>query len=283
MVPARFRSRLVVTCMLAAFTGGGSFLDAAQLSERKKAQGFVALADGDATGRELTEQSELWMLEVRLKPMRLIWVDTTDPETGKPRRDMVWYLVYQAVARPQEGRVDDGDLDPVNVEDPPPGRPLFIPEFTLVTTGKEQTHVYRDVVFPEAMEQILQREKRPLKNSVEIVGPIPPATPHDSAEEHVIDGVAIFKNVDRRTDFFRILMGGFTNAYRMVEGPDGEPTVVRKTIIQKYTRPGDEFLQDESEFKLDGEPEWIYLPKPETPGEVPAEALEDLADDSDEP
>lgn len=274
MVPVRTRPRLVVL-LATLITGLAAAGDAAQLSEQKKAEGFVAVVDGDATGRELTEQSELWMFEVRFKPMRLMWVETTDPATGKPRKEMVWYLVYQAVARPQEGRVDNSDLDPVNETDPPPDRPLFIPEFTLVTTDEDSTNVHHDVVFPEAMAQIIRREKKPLKNGVEIVGPIPPVTPHGSAQEHTLDGVAIFRNVDPRTDFFRVLMGGFSNAFRVVQGPDGKEIVARKTIVQKYTRPGDEYLQNENEFRLDGDPYWIYLPPPQTPGAVPPAALED--------
>ncbi|MEX0704577.1 MAG: hypothetical protein WD069_20930 [Planctomycetales bacterium] len=277
MAPARLRSRLTTLLLWAIVLGGVPHAARAQLTEQKRAEGFVAVADGEATGQELTQQSELWVLEVRFKPMRLIWVESTDPQTGKKRQDMVWYLVYQAVARPQEGRVEDRDVLPVNVEDPPPGVPLFIPEFTLVTTDEDNQQVYHDAIFPEAMAAILRREKKPLKNSVEIVGPIPPVTPRGSAKEYTLDGVAIFRNVDRRTDFFRILMGGFSNAYRMVAGPDGEPIVARKTVLQKYKRPGDEFIQSESEFKLDGDPVWIYVPEPQSPGAIPPGALDEPA------
>ena len=41
---------------------------------------------------------------------------------------------------------------------------------------------------------------------------------------------------------------------------DDTITVWRKTLIQRYWRPGDEVLQNEREVRAQGEPKWIYRP-----------------------
>ncbi len=48
---------------------------------------------------------------------------------------------------------------------------------------------------------------------------VPPATPEDKGDENAIYGVAMFRGVDRETDFFTIYMAGFSNGYRYVDGP----------------------------------------------------------------
>ena len=42
---------------------------------------------------------------------------------------------------------------------------------------------------------------------------------------------------------------------------DDSVTTWRKTLVQKYWRPGDEFDQNEREIRGDGEPRWIYRPE----------------------
>ncbi|MBI1314057.1 hypothetical protein GC176_22405 [bacterium] len=42
---------------------------------------------------------------------------------------------------------------------------------------------------------------------------------------------------------------------------DENVTTWRKTLVQKYWRPGDEFQQNEREIRAQGEPRWIYRPE----------------------
>ena len=50
-------------------------------------------------------------------------------------------------------------------------------------------------------------------------------------------------------------------------GPPASATLWRKTLVQRYWRPGDAIDQDETEFFLKGpndevfEPRWIYRPE----------------------
>ncbi len=41
---------------------------------------------------------------------------------------------------------------------------------------------------------------------------------------------------------------------------DDTTTIWRKTLVQKYWRPGDELEQNEREIRTQGEPRWIYRP-----------------------
>jgi len=52
---------------------------------------------------------------------------------------------------------------------------------------------------------------------------------------------------------------------------DEAATTWRKTLVQRYWRPGDEFRQNEREIRAQGEPRWIYRPEDESlaaPGDV---------------
>ena len=53
-------------------------------------------------------------------------------------------------------------------------------------------------------------------------------------------------------------MSGFSNGYKVSAGPNGEEVVTRRTLMQKFWRPGDRFDQNEEEIRLKGEPQWIY-------------------------
>src|SRR5262245_49303445 len=93
---------------------------------------FSAVAPGLETvvlpalsGEEITGQPDIWALEVRFKPMRMISTELTDPKTGKSSRQLVWYLAYRAVAR-KTSRVPDADSEKG-------WRSALVPEFTFVT------------------------------------------------------------------------------------------------------------------------------------------------------
>jgi hypothetical protein len=126
--------------------------------------------------------------------------------------------VYKVVNRGLEQRTDDTDSTPVNVEDSQPGS-LFVPEFTLVADDNGVQRIYHDVIVPEAQEAVFRRERLPLQNPVEIIGPVPPVSPADVEKEEALYGVAIWTGIDPETDCFTILMSGFSNGYKAVKGP----------------------------------------------------------------
>jgi hypothetical protein len=222
--------------------------------------GFEVRIEAIANGEEMKRQEDLWVMEITFKSMRMRWVNITDPKTKIKKREAVWYLVYKAVVRPMDHRKDVKGVIPQNLEDPIP-LSLFVPEFLLQTTDSDSSKIYHDTIIPEAQADILKnREKRyarqpHLKNTVEIVGPIPAATPYNAKVENAIYGIVTWRGVDPRTDYFKVYMTGFSNGFNVQNG-----VVLRKTIVQKYKRPGDEFFQTEKEISRDGEPVWTYWP-----------------------
>ncbi len=220
-------------------------------------EGFDYIIKPQIEGFERTTQPNLYVLEVQSKPLRVIWVDVTDPKTGEKKPEQIWYLAYRVVNRSYRQPAGDNSKA-VNQLDPEPGPSYFVPSFTLVTTDGEQT-THQDIVIPEAQVVINQRERRELKNSVEIVGPIPPASSGD-ANPQMLYGVATFRGVNPETDRFTVYMSGFSNGYRKAQGPAGE-IVERKTIMQKFWRPGDQFDVNFREFRFEGDSQWIYRPE----------------------
>ena len=223
------------------------------------AEGFDHIITPQIEGFERTTQPNLYVLEVQAKPLRIIWTEITDPKTGEKKTEQIWYLAYRVINRPFRKPAED-DSKPVNQLDPEPGPPYFVPSFTLVTNDDDQSTTHQDIVLPEAQIAINERERREFKNSVEIVGPIPPSTSGDATDDQMLFGVATFRGVDPKTDRFTIYMSGFSNGYRKAEGPNG-PIVERKTIMQKFWRPGDQFDVNFREFRFDGDPQWIYRPE----------------------
>ena len=237
-------------------------------------RGFDATAPAIATAEELAP-GDLWVMQVDFKPMRLIEIETRDPQTGEKRTDTIWYVMYRAMNKPLKTPAKDEDKTPVNNYDAPPGPPLLIPEFELVSDDNNVQRVYRDVVIPEAVAAIARREMRgtdqqnQLKNSVEIVQPVPAA----SERPQPIYGVATFRGVDPTTDNFKVYASGFSNGYRQIKGPDGKPVILRREIAIDYWRPGDEFDLTEREFRFRTQPRWIYRADEAEPTDAGEDAL----------
>ena len=335
--------------LLVAVLCGLSSLASAQTLPPKD-RGFVNSAQSIATGEEITSQENLWVLEVKFKSLRMIAVDITDAKTGEKKKEFVWYFVYKATNRAIEKKVDDTDTEAINDFDAPPGPPIFAPEFLLQTNDNNKATVHRDVIVPQAQAVIERREKQKLLNSVQIVGDLPKVGA-DGEEDESRYGVAMFTGIDPRTDYFTLILNGFSNGYRYVRGParydelaamveqdelkasdqvwDGNPEsawmpagklgdlfdelqdppendeqtwfytiprdrfdssgtarpmIWRKTLRIKYWRPGDRFDQDETEFRQQGEPTWIYrADEPTKNGELEADAAapaDEAADDA---
>lgn len=214
------------------------------------APGVETVASPLITGEEGSAQPDLWALEVRFKPVRMIYVELPESKTGKSSKQLVWYLAYRAVARKASHTPD--------LPEDSPERPVFVPEFTFVTEDEGAPHTYQDRVLPVAQAAINKRERHNYKNAVEIVGGLPEVTPEGAKTLKSLDGVATWTDVDPNTDFFTVYMSGFSNGYRVETGPDGKEIVLRRTLAQKFWRPSDRFAQNEEEIRLKDEPFWLY-------------------------
>jgi hypothetical protein len=221
--------------------------------------GFATVIRPAFAGEELRGQSDLWALDVALKPMRMVFVPITNPRTGAKSSEVVWYLVYKIVHRPLAQKADAADSAPVNVEDPPPP-PTFAPKATLVTEDRDGHKAIVDSVIPEALQEILTREELPLKSSVQIAGPLPKLTPADSKKDNAEYGVFMFRGVNPRTTAFSVYLSGFSNAYKVGKDDAGKDLVLRRTIAVPYRRLADEYDQFEKEIRQSGQPKWIYVP-----------------------
>ncbi|MEZ6055129.1 MAG: hypothetical protein R3C01_00355 [Planctomycetaceae bacterium] len=251
-------------------------------------RGFAKHLPAISSGEERNRQSDLRIMEVQFKPMRMTIVDMKDHKTGQMVKKEVWYLVYRCITRPSEGRIDNTDTVPVNAIENPPRTPMFAPEFVLTVYDDPKTPIptetHFDQVIPEAVLAVRGIEERPaglfvIKDSLEIVQDFPSATDPEALPEDQkwLYGVATFTDIDPETDYFMVSMRGFTNAFEMRNDPDGNPIPWRKTVTQKYTRLGDRFDPTQREFGFDGDPEWGYQPDSDAVRKVIAPIIEQTA------
>jgi hypothetical protein len=239
----------------------------APLSACAAERGFNTVARPILQGSERTRQPSIWALEVQYKSLRMIEVEITDPKNPKEKKlELIWYLPYRIVNRPVEVQKPDPATTPVNVLDLPP-QPIFAPELILqveekvkTPDGEEKLVVVKrhfDEIIPEAQKAIEEREKQKFLNTVQIVGPLPALAPPDAKKPEMRYGVAMWRGIDLETDFFSILMSGFSNGYEL--GDNG--LVNLKMLMQPYWRPGDKYDPNEAEIRQTGDPEWVYRPE----------------------
>lgn len=209
-----------------------------------------------ATGEERTSQSDLYVMDLYFKPMRLISVELTDPKTKEKKLEHVHYIAYRGFNR----KLDAKGLEnvPVNESDPPVAPQIIIPEATLIVTDVNRHEIYPDQIIPEALAAINKREKGNYKNSVSIVGPVPEATELGSPDAVAVEGVFMWRGINPNANRYSVFLTGFSNGIRTINGPDNTPVLQTKTIMQKYWRRGDRFDQHESEIVLEGDVQWIY-------------------------
>jgi hypothetical protein len=227
----------------------GAYLAFPQPGFSQIAPGVETVVRPLITGEERNEQPDIWAMEVNFKPVRMILADVTNPKTGKTSRELVWYLAYRALVRDTSGLSDS-----VKPED----RPILVPEFTFVIESRIGIEIYEDRILPAAQAAINQRERIKYKNSVEIVAPLPKVTPERAKVLKSLNGVAMWTGINPNVVYFTIYMSGFSNGYRVEAGPNGEEIVRRRTLAQKFWRPGDRFDQHEEEIRIKDDPQWIY-------------------------
>jgi hypothetical protein len=224
---------------------------------------------------------EIWALQFKFKPMRMISVDVPQP-SGMMQRKLIWYMVYsvtntgkilvpaQAASLPYENELADKQkvYEIKTVE-----KPIhFIPEFLLEGHNRLKdkdteafTKSYPDRVIPVADAAIQLREGygQKLHTSVEMNREI--------AVGQTVWGAATWEDIDPKIVWFSVYVTGLTNAYRWTDAPGeykaGDPIgkgrkLLRKTLKLNFWRPGDEFFETEDEIRY-GIPgrldyEWVY-------------------------
>ncbi|MCH2211899.1 MAG: hypothetical protein MK110_11400 [Fuerstiella sp.] len=227
----------------------------------------------------------LWIAEVQYKPVRLLRLPVTDPQTQQTKRELVWYMVYRVIPRDYTelagseesrsnllNRLRNEAVDPQNKPDEFRTDSLVMPRFVLQTTDEGAENTYVDEVNHGIQQAVLRREfrdnakDRQLLNSIEAISAVGTQVSVDDPDalDHALYGVAIWRNVNPDTDFFRVIMSGFSNAYRLTSHDDGKIMVEDKCIVQEFGRPGDRFEQSDREFRVVGEPKWIYVPREAT-------------------
>jgi hypothetical protein len=237
-----------------------------QASETVSEDNIKELKDADPSfdfAQNVRFRRDIWYLELRFKPVRMIWVDIPQAD-GHMKRKLIWYMVY-SVTNQGTGLTSVTQPDKTTKVEPKQQTVHFIPEFIL--RANEFDKEYSDRVIPLALGPIAARERMgsDLLNTVTM----------PKSQIAVGDtrwGVAMWENIDPRVDFFSIYVTGLTNAYRWQDPqtphrPGVDPIAkgrrfARKTLKLNFWRPGDEYFENEKEIRY-GIPgqvdyEWVY-------------------------
>ena len=204
MAPARTRRVLGATLATALIASFGAFSaraqdDLKQPGERKVEPARLAL-----------DREDVWTLHFRYKPPRIMTVDGFDAK-GNPTKQIVWYMWYQVYNRSGE---------PV----------VFIPEFELVTTDLNTTHL--DEPQPYIFEQVKKFEDRTISKerpngelnlltTIEVMKKPIPASKLD-AFPRLVSGLALWTDMAERapkTNKFSVYVTGLSNVRDAIPFP----------------------------------------------------------------
>jgi hypothetical protein len=230
--------------------------------------------------KDIPFRRNVWVLDFKFKPVRMIWVDIPQP-SGYMQRKLIWYMVYSVtntgkMLHPVENEdlpyevTEKRQLAKVEMVDSPV---RFAPEFLLEAQvrrpDKDKTimnKVYPDRVIPVAMGPIRLREdpNRRFLTSVDMCRELKPGETQW--------GVATWEDIDPKTFQFSIYVIGLTNSYQWTDQPGeykkGDPIgtgrkLRRKMLKLNFWRPGDQYYEHEEEIRY-GIPgktdnyEWVY-------------------------
>lgn len=172
-------------------------------------------------------EADRWTLDIQFRPMRMISVID---HGGK--RALYWYVLYTVT--------NDTDHESVR----------FNPDFKLLTDANK---IYRDVLDMGAFDAIKRRHKdMMLESPIQIAGPL------QRGPGFAKDGVAIFKEVARKTDAFKVFVSGLSDDSRVLNNPvTGKKTNLYKTLERSYRQPGDRVRVNRDQIFFTGQ-RYIY-------------------------
>lgn len=224
------------------FSGPREFVELYRAAPQWKPNLEPATVTLTSITKQMTFRRGIWQLEFSFKPVRML------EDSGS---DLVWYMVYrvrnlgQHLKPELKDKADPNSGYEINRVDYPI---RFFPVFELV--DHEHGTRYIDQVVPWAVKRIHDVELRDprieLRNSVEMTRVA--AKVSSDEVDRGLWGVAIWKGVDPRTDFFSVYVRGLTNAYQWEDQPDafqpGDPPstgrrFTYKTLQLNFWRPGD--------------------------------------------
>ncbi len=267
--------RAFLSLLFGAAVGPGLASSLWAQEEATLTRGFEVTIKPYTTGTEVARQLAVWEMEVQMKPMRMITLDLPN-EKQEMVPQQVLYLAYRTIPRPIIKNETLVDITPVNELDPSPGPNMFIPQLTLVTYEDPKTEIpleiHVDRPLPVAIPAInkIERPARPdtrFLDSVSVTRPVPDPIAADAPEQPWIYGVATWTGVDAKTDFFKVILQGFSNVYE-IRGEGDEQRAWRKVMVQRFTSRGDEFDPNQREFEFDRKPFWEYQPDKKSKSEI---------------
>ena len=224
--------------------------------------------------KDIPIRRDVWALEFKFKPVRMIWVDIPQP-SGFMQRKLIWYMVYSVTNTGQVMHpVEDEDLPYETFQKRQVSRvemvdwPVhFAPEFLIEAHVRRPdksilNKVYPDRVIPVAMGPIRLREdpNRRFLTSVEMC--------RELKVGETQWGIATWEDIDPKTFEFSVYVIGLTNAYRWTDQEGaykkGDPVgkgrkLYRKILKLNFWRPGDQYREHEEEIRF-GVPQEL-LPK----------------------
>lgn len=205
--------------------------------------------------RDVVLFRDIWQYEFAFLGLRQIELDVPLAD-GTLEKKNVWYMVYRIrnvgrtvsydkvideLVRTERHEIvyDRNEVDPSTL----PGR--FFPIVTLVgwvhnsQTGAYDRHEYVDNVLPAIAQQIQLEEdaNRQLLDSVEMSRTQLPLS--EGKDHGAVWGVATWVDVDPRIDYVSVRIKGLTNAYRIVNNPDGSKSFRFRELQINFYRPGD--------------------------------------------
>ncbi len=244
--------------------------------ERHNITELLYIDDTFDFAKDVPFRREVWMLEIKYKPIRMIWADIPGPD-ARMQRKQIWYMVYQVTNPGKSFRsVPDEKLYKLVSVDKPV---RFVPVFTLEVHNalrKEvegSAKVYLEQYIPIVLPAIRARED---KNREFLTSEQMPQRELRVGE--TVWGVVTWQDVDPNNVWFSVYVEGLTNAYTFADDPakyaaskgQGLFREIRTKVLKiNFWRPGDEFTVKESQVRsgvpeLQGGPplkpsyEWVW-------------------------
>lgn len=216
--------------------------------------------------KDVSFRHEVWMLEFKYKPIRMIWADIPGPD-ARMQRKQIWYMVYQVTNPGKVFRsVPQADnLYKLETVDKPV---RFTPVFTLEVHNLLRKEVegsakgFVEQYIPIVLPAIRAREDKNREFLTLVQMPL-----KELRVGETVWGVATWQDIDPNNVWFSVYVEGLTNAYRVADNAANYAAFIKdpthsvnfrelrtKVLKLNFWRPGDEFTVKETQVRT-GVPE----------------------------